>query len=74
MKKTIMLATAIFGITASAAVTVTGVSAHTRWPWNGLVDIDFTIGGPSVADLCKVEVRAAYDGGTKEIIGHTYLN
>ena len=74
MKKTIMLAAAIFGITASAAVTVTGVSAHTRWPWNGLVDIDFTIGGPSVADLCKVEVRAAYDGGTKEIIGHTYLN
>ena len=74
MKKTMMLAAAVFAMAASAAVTVTGVSAHTRWPWNGLVDVDFTISDSSVADLYKVEVRAAYAGGTKTICASTYLN
>ena len=28
---------------ASAAVTVTNVTVQQRWPWNGLVDIDYTV-------------------------------
>ena len=54
-------------------LTVSDVSARQRWPWNGLVDVDFKIGGSSVADLFKVEVRATYSGGAKELIGRTYL-
>ena len=74
MKILTMFAAAFLAMAASAATTVTDVSAHTRWPWNGLVDVDFTIGGPSVADLYKVEVRAVYDGGAKTIYARTYLN
>ena len=55
MKKTMMLAAAVFAMAASAAVTVTGVSAHTRWPWNGLVDVDYEIGGYTAG--LKVEIE-----------------
>ena len=55
------------------AFTVTDVSARQRWPWNGLVDVDFTIGGASVADLFKVEVEATYDGGATKLYARTYL-
>ena len=58
---------------AAGAFTVSDVSARQRWPWNGLVDVDFKIGGSSVADLFKVEVRATYAGGAKKLIGRTYL-
>ena len=74
MKKLLLVA---FVCSAAAAfavpLTVTDVSARQRWPWNGLVDVDFNIGGDSVADLFKVEVHAAYAGGTKKVIGRTYL-
>ena len=74
MKKLLLIA---FAFSAAAAfadtLTVTDVSARQRWPWNGLVDVDFKIGGDSVADLFKVEVHAAYAGGTKKVIGRTYL-
>ena len=55
------------------AFTVTDVSARQRWPWNGLVDVDFTIGGASVADLFKVDVEATYDGGATKLYARTYL-
>ena len=74
MKKLTMFTAAFLAMAASAATTVTDVSAHTRWPWNGLVDVDFTIGGPSVADLYKIEVRAVCDGGSKTMYARTYLN
>ena len=67
-----------FGLLAAAcladAVTVTGVSACQRWPWNGLVDVDFNIGGSSVADLFKVEVTAVYANGAKKLSARTYLD
>ena len=70
--------TIAFGLLAAAcfadAVTVTGVSACQRWPWNGLVDVDFNIGGSSVADLFKVEVTAVYANGTKKLSARTYLD
>ena len=55
------------------AFTVTDVSARQRWPWNGLVDVDFTIAGASVADLFKVQVEATYDGGSTKLYARTYL-
>ena len=45
MKKHVMTAAAFAALSASAAITMTDVSARQRWPWNGLVDVDFKIGG-----------------------------
>ncbi|MBQ6915532.1 MAG: hypothetical protein IJQ65_07410, partial [Kiritimatiellae bacterium] len=73
MKNLLLIAAICSCAVAHAAVTVTDVSARQRWPWNGLIDVDFKIGGDTVADLFKVEVRAAYAGGTKKVIGCTYL-
>ena len=74
MKKLLFIALMSSAVAAFAVpLTVTDVSARQRWPWNGLVDVDFKIGGDSVADLFKVEVHATYAGGTKKVIGRTYL-
>ena len=45
MKKLMMTAATFAALSASAAITITDVSARQRWPWNGLVDVDFTISG-----------------------------
>ena len=75
MKKLLFIAFAFSAAAAFAApLSVTDVSARQRWPWNGLIDVDFNIGGDSVADLFKVEVHATYAGGTKKVVGRTYLN
>jgi len=74
MKRLLAIAFSSMALAGFAdAFTVTDVSARQRWPWNGLVDVDFTIAGASVADLFKVEVEAAYDGGTKKLYARTYL-
>ena len=73
MKRIMPFAFAAAVACAAGAFTVSDVSARQRWPWNGLVDVDFKIGGSSVADLFKVEVRATYAGGAKKLIGRTYL-
>ena len=54
-------------------VTVSDVSARQRWPWNGLIDVDFTIGDAAAGDVFRVEVTAAYADGTKRVTGRTYL-
>lgn len=45
MKKLMMFATVLIALVSDAAVTITGVTARQRWPWNSLVDVDFTIAG-----------------------------
>ena len=74
MKRLLAIAFSSMALAGFAdAFTVTDVSARQRWPWNGLVDVDFTIGGASVADLFKVQVEATYDGGTTKLYARTYL-
>ena len=74
MKRLLAIAFSSMALAGFAdAFTVTDVSARQRWPWNGLVDVDFTIGGASVADLFKVDVEATYDGGTTKLYARTYL-
>ena len=44
MMKTVALAVFTLAATlAQAGITVTNVTAQQRWPWNGLVDIDYTV-------------------------------
>ena len=75
MKKLLLIALMCSAAAAFAVpLTVTDVSARQRWPWNGVVDVDFKIGGASIADIFKGEIHAMYAGGTKKIIGRTYLS
>ena len=72
MKKTIMLAAAFAAIAASAAVTITDVAARQRWPWNNLVDVDFTIGGVAQGSAYYVDVSATYDNGNRSLVAKTF--
>ena len=58
---------------AAQAFTVTGVSAHQRWPWNNLVDVDFTIGDANADAQFKIDVKAAYAGGDQMIVAKTFI-
>jgi len=66
MKK---LIASLFIVSAACALaateSVTGVSAKQRWPWNNLVDVDFTLAG-KVGETYRVEVEAQNAlGGTR---------
>ena len=74
MKKILGFAFVFCALAFSAeAVTVTDVTASSRFPWKSVLDVDFTIGDAAVADLFRVEVAARYAEGTKKIFAHTYI-
>ena len=58
-KKTMtMVFAAMLAMALEAAVSVTGVKAVQRWPWNGLVDVDYTV----VADDANADVYVFPEG------------
>ena len=57
----------------ASAFTVTGVSAHQRWPWNNFIDIDFNIGGASASDTFKIDVKATYANGSQTLIAKRFV-
>ena len=59
--KNALLAAIAFAATAQA-IDVTGVSARQRWPWNNLVDIDFTLSGTDAGAFYQVDVAARFPG------------
>ena len=75
MKKSVgvILAACAF-VCAAEAFTVKDVTAAQRWPWNGVLDVDFNIEGAAVGDLFRVEVKAKYAEGTKTLVGSTYVS
>ena len=75
MKKSLGLAFAFCALAFSAeAVTVTDVTAASRFPWKAVLDVDFTIGDAAVADLFRVEVAARYAEGGKKLFARTYVS
>ena len=75
MKKSIgMMFMACAFVCTAEAFTVNNVSAAARWPWNGVLDVDFNIEGAAVGDLFRVEVKAKYAEGTKTLVGRTYVS
>lgn len=73
MKKLLIFSTVSAAIVlAEAAITITGVNARQRWPWNGLVDVDFTIAGAGAGDVFAIDISAEYAGGDKKIAAYTY--
>jgi hypothetical protein len=65
------LAAAAFA-TVSQAITITDVSAHQRWPWNNLIDIDFNIGGAAAGDTFKIDVKATYANGSQTLVAKRF--
>ena len=49
-----------FGLAAAcpAAVGISDVQAHPRWPWNALVDVDFELSGTAENESYMVELEA----------------
>lgn len=72
MKKLIVIAAVCSALAASAEVAITGVTARQRWPWNNLVDIDFTIQGAAAGEAFAIGVEAEWAGGAKKVVGTTF--
>ena len=73
MKKLMMVAAAFSALVASAEITITGVTARQRWPWNNLVDVDFTIGGVAQGSAYYVDISATAAGGDKKLCATTFV-
>lgn len=69
MKRILFSTVVLSGLMASAAVTVTVNRAQQRFPWNGLVDVDFELSGTSDGtgyrlDLALVDGDREYPAAT----------
>lgn len=63
MKQIIFAAAFAVGTVSAFALEVSDVSARQRWPWNGLVDVDFTLSGAeSSATWYRVGIVASWQG------------
>ena len=75
MKNSIMFLFAACAIAGTAqALTVTDVSAHARYPWQSVIDVDFTVSDSKASDLFKVGLSATCDKGAKKLYARTFLN
>ena len=72
MKKLMMIAAALSALAASAEISITGITARQRWPWNGLVDIDFTISGAAAGEAFAIDIDATASAGTIPLNAKTY--
>ena len=72
MKKLMMFAVVCSALAASAAIAITDVTARQRWPWNGLVDIDFTISGAAAGEAFAIDIDATAASGATSLSAKTY--
>ena len=72
MKKLTIIAAVFAVLAADAAITITDVTARQRWPWNSLVDVEFTISGAAVGEAFAIDITAEYAGGDKKLAAYTY--
>ena len=72
MKKLMMITAAISALAASAEISINDVTARQRWPWNGLVDIDFTISGAATGETFAIDIDATASAGTIPLNAKTY--
>ncbi len=62
MKKSSLCLCALTLATAAQAVNVSNVSVRQRWPWNNLVDIDFSLSDTESGALYQIDVAARFPG------------
>lgn len=74
MNKLAMLGcAALFAANAFCDVTITGVSSRQRWPWNNLVDVDFTING-NAGDPYSIDISATCNSGATTLTAKTFAS
>lgn len=74
MKTNIAMMMVVLGmVQALAAFTVTDVSARQRWPWNNLVDVDYTIGGAKPGEFFRVGLEATIGTTGKKLYAKTFI-
>ena len=61
-------------VPSAGAVTITGVTAQQRYPWNGLVDIVVTINGTSDDAVNAKCTFTAADNGIKTALTVAHIN
>lgn len=59
---------------ANADPSISNVSARQRWPWNSLVDIDFTIGGASEGEAFFIDVTASAENGARTLYAKSFTS
>ena len=64
----------VMATSALADVTITDITARQRWPWNGLIDIDFTIAGAAAGETFAIEIDATAENGAKSLVAKTYAS
>lgn len=65
MKKLfVMTIGSLFAASAFATATVSNVKARQRYPWNGMVDIDYTITGDGAGLTAEIKVEDLQNGKT----------
>lgn len=72
MKRILFPVAALVCLMAPAAVTVTVDRAQQRFPWNGLVDVDFTLSGTTDGTGYRPELTL--DSGDRTYVASTFLS
>ena len=72
-KKTFFVLSAVGLATAVQALTVSDVVARQRWPWNNVVDVDFTVNEAAPGAKYKVDLKAVYAGGDRMLTARTFV-
>ena len=73
-RRTLVLMMAIVGMAVSAdAATITGVTAKQRYPWNGKVDISYTVTGDVTAGLPSDRMPVLSLSATNRVAGTNYV-
>lgn len=72
MKKLITVCTSMVAVVASAT-SITGISANQRWPWNNLMDVDFTLSDSTASMAYRIELSATYNNGANKVYARSYL-
>ena len=71
-----MIAFIVIGVAfVTEAYEVRNVSANSRWPWNGLVYVDYElVRGDSPDQLYSIDVSATTEGGVRKLYGGTIVS
>lgn len=79
MKTTSCLSALLIGAmaltgTLAQALEVTNVTARQRWPWNNLVDIDFTVltNGTEATTGFALDIGGSFSNGAKKVVATTF--
>lgn len=71
--KSLMVSIVMMVGVSALAESINNVTARQRWPWNGIVDVDFALDGKS-GERYQVEVEASSATSGKRYFAKTYLS